>query len=64
MGKNRAAIYTVLFATVVVGIATTLMYIKPYGGEVSLFHAFSPFFVGMWIADLIDRFYQRISKKK
>lgn len=64
MSKKKAVVYTSLFAIVLIGVAIAMMYIKPYGGEVSLFHAFSPFFVGTWIADLIDRFYQRISKKK
>jgi hypothetical protein len=64
MNKKRTIVYTILFAIVIVGIAITMMYIKPYGGEVSLFHAFSPYFVGLWIGDLIGRFYRRINEKK
>ena len=63
MSKKKAIIYTSLFTVAVIGAATVMMYIKPYGGEVSLFHAFSPFFVGIWLADIIDKFYKYLCKK-
>ena len=62
MNKKKAAIYTVLFSIIVIGIAAALAWIKPYGGEVSLLHAISPFFVGVWIVDLIDKFYKWLRK--
>ena len=63
MSKKKAVVYTSLFATVLIVVATVMMYIKPHGGEVSLFHAFSPFIVGLWLADIIDKFYKRLCKK-
>lgn len=63
MSKKKAVVYTSLFAIVLIGVATAMMCIKPYGGEVSLFHAFSPFLVGLWLADIIDKFYQHLRKK-
>lgn len=63
MSKKKAVIYTSLFTAAILGATTAMMYIKPYDGEVSLFHAFSPFFVGIWLADIIDKFYKYLCKK-
>lgn len=63
MSKKKAIIYTSLFTVAILGVTTAMMYVKPYGGEVSLFHAFSPFIVGLWLADIIDKFYKWLCKK-
>lgn len=63
MTKKKARLLTVIFAVLLVGCVIISMYIKPYGGELSLFHAFAPFCVGMWLADLIDKFYKWLCKK-
>ena len=62
MSKKKATIYTILFAILITTIIIVLMLIKPYDGEVSLFHALSPAFVGLWIGELIDKFYKWITK--
>ena len=64
MSRKRALIYTILFAIAIIGIVIAMMYIKPYDGDISLFHAFAPFPVGLWLADLIDKFYRWLRNKK
>ena len=63
MTKKKAKIFTIIFSIFTICITTVLMWIKPYDGDVSLFHAISPFIAGLWLADLIDKFYQRLIKK-
>lgn len=62
MEKKKAVICTILFAIIVITITIVLMIIKPYGGEISLFHAFSPTIVGFWIVDRIEGFYKWLTK--
>ena len=63
MTKKKAKILAIIFSIFIICTTTILMWIKPYGGDVSLFHAISPFICGLWLADLIDKFYQRLIKK-
>ena len=62
MNKKKAVICTILFAIIVISVTIALMLVKPYGGEISLFHAFSPAIVGAWIADRIKKFYKWLTK--
>lgn len=62
MDKKKSIVYTILFAIIIIGITTVMIFIKPYGSEISLLHAFSPFFVGLWIGGIIEKFYKWVSK--
>lgn len=62
MNKKKAIICTILFAIIIVGVTITLMLVKPNGGEISLFHVFSPAIAGFWIVDRIDGFYKWLTK--
>lgn len=62
MDKKKAIVYTILFAIIIISITTAMIFIKPHGSEISLLHAFSPFFVGLWIGDIIKKFYKWVSK--
>lgn len=64
MSKKKAFIYTLLFAIVFVSGISATAYIKPAGSEMSVLHAFAPFFVGLWAANIIDRFYKYLRGKK
>lgn len=63
MSKKKAIIYTSLFTVAIFVTVMATMCVKPYGGEVSLFHALSPFFAGIWLADIVDKFYKYLCKK-
>lgn len=62
MNKKKAIICTILFAIIVISVTIALMVVKPYDGEISLFHAFSPTIVGFWIVDRIEDFYKWLTK--
>ena len=62
MDKKKAIVCTILFAIIIIGVTTAMIFIKPHGSEISLLHVFSPFFVGLWIGDIIEKFYKWISK--
>lgn len=62
MDKKKSIVYTILFAIIIIGVTTAMIFIKLHGSEISLFHVFSPFFVGLWIGDIIEKFYKWVSK--
>lgn len=63
MNKKKASILTIILTIIIFGIFIVLMIVKPYGGKVSLFHAFSPFLVGLWLAERIVKFYDWLIRK-
>ena len=63
MTKAKARGITAIFAIIIVSCVIASMCIKPYGGELSLFHVFAPYCVGLWLSELIDKFYQWLCKK-
>lgn len=62
MSRKKAVICTILFAILIVGVATALIFVKPHNSEISFFHAFSPFIVGYWLSERIGKFYDWLTK--
>ena len=64
MNKKKAIICTIMLTIMVFGIYAVLMFVIPFGREMSMFHAFCPFIVGHWIGERICEFYDWLRKDK
>lgn len=62
MSKKKAVICTAMFAIILGSIIIATILISPHDSETTFFEIFSPFIVGYWTYECIEKFYYWLRK--